>query len=152
MFEIELIICIKIDLALNKLTWLLCHKAEPNQKEKDCLLATKPFYFIFNFTLLHIGQNRLDITWHCTGAPVVCETCSRSCVLLLNDHLLHSARLPNYLISAVSMQRYSQHWSSHRTLCRNRSLFILLHVSLLFVFISRYWEMVLFKRFAHFLW
>ena len=28
MFEIDLIICIKMDLALNNLQWLICHKTE----------------------------------------------------------------------------------------------------------------------------
>ena len=31
LFEIELIICIKIDLALNNLQWLMCYKTKPNQ-------------------------------------------------------------------------------------------------------------------------
>ena len=31
MFEIELLICIKMDLALNNQQWLICHKTKPNQ-------------------------------------------------------------------------------------------------------------------------
>ena len=31
LLEIELIICIKMDLALNNLQWLICHKTKPNQ-------------------------------------------------------------------------------------------------------------------------
>ena len=31
MFEIELFVCIKMDLALNNLQWLICHKAKLNQ-------------------------------------------------------------------------------------------------------------------------
>ena len=34
LFEIELFICIKIDLALNNLQWLKCHKIKPNQENK----------------------------------------------------------------------------------------------------------------------
>ena len=30
LFEIELFICIKMDLALNNLQWLMCHKTKPN--------------------------------------------------------------------------------------------------------------------------
>ena len=31
LFEIELFICIKMDLALNNLQWLMCHKTKQNQ-------------------------------------------------------------------------------------------------------------------------
>ena len=31
LFEIELFICIKMDLALNDLQWLICYKSKPNQ-------------------------------------------------------------------------------------------------------------------------
>ena len=31
LFEIELFICIKMDLVLNNLQWLICHKIKPNQ-------------------------------------------------------------------------------------------------------------------------
>ena len=31
MFEVELIICIKMDSALNKLQWLMWHKTKANQ-------------------------------------------------------------------------------------------------------------------------
>ena len=30
LFEIELFTCIKVDLALNNLQWLICHKTKPN--------------------------------------------------------------------------------------------------------------------------
>ena len=30
MFEIELLICIKLNLALTNLQWLMCHKIKPN--------------------------------------------------------------------------------------------------------------------------
>ena len=31
LFEIELLVCIKMDLTLNNLQWFICHKNEPNQ-------------------------------------------------------------------------------------------------------------------------
>ena len=31
LFEIELFICIKMDLAINNLQWFICHKTKPNQ-------------------------------------------------------------------------------------------------------------------------
>ena len=34
LFEIELFICIKMDLTLNNLQWLICHKIKPNQTQK----------------------------------------------------------------------------------------------------------------------
>ena len=35
-FDIELIICIKLNLTLNKLQWLIFHKTQPtNQNERD---------------------------------------------------------------------------------------------------------------------
>ena len=39
MFERELFICIKMDLALNSLQWLICHKNKPNQIFCVCLLS-----------------------------------------------------------------------------------------------------------------
>ena len=53
MFEIELFICIKIDLALNNLQWLICHKTKPNQNKtkqtiyrgkETILIKTQLFY------------------------------------------------------------------------------------------------------------
>ena len=35
LFEIELFKCIKIDLALNNLEWLIYHKTKPNQTKLD---------------------------------------------------------------------------------------------------------------------
>ena len=35
MFEIELFICIKMDLELNNLQWLICHKTKPNQSKPN---------------------------------------------------------------------------------------------------------------------
>ena len=40
MFEIELFICIKMDLALNNLQWSMCHKTKPNQTKQN--RVTKP--------------------------------------------------------------------------------------------------------------
>ena len=37
-FEIELFICIKMDLALNNLQWLICHKIKPNETDKQASL------------------------------------------------------------------------------------------------------------------
>ena len=34
LFEIERFICIRMDLALNNLQWMKCHKTKPNQKLK----------------------------------------------------------------------------------------------------------------------
>ena len=37
MFKIELLICLKMDLALNNLQRLICHKIQPtNQPTNDC--------------------------------------------------------------------------------------------------------------------
>ena len=35
LFEIELFICIKKDLALNNLQWLICHRIKPNQTKPN---------------------------------------------------------------------------------------------------------------------
>ena len=35
MFEIELIICMKMDFALNKLQGLICHKNQPTNQPKE---------------------------------------------------------------------------------------------------------------------
>ena len=35
--EIELFICIKMDLELNNLQWLMCHKTQPNQTESKVI-------------------------------------------------------------------------------------------------------------------
>ena len=43
LFEIELFICIKIDLALNNLQLLICHKIKPNQ--------TKPNFITSNWVI-----------------------------------------------------------------------------------------------------
>ena len=37
LFEKELFICIKMDLALNNLQWLMCHKTKPNKTNVSCL-------------------------------------------------------------------------------------------------------------------
>ena len=39
LFEIELTICIKMDLALNKLQRLICHKSQPTTQPPFTLLA-----------------------------------------------------------------------------------------------------------------
>ena len=44
MFEIELFIWIKMDLALNNLQWLICHKTKPNQtKNLVTRISERPF-------------------------------------------------------------------------------------------------------------
>ena len=35
MFEIELFICIKMDLALDNLRWLICHKLKQTNKQTN---------------------------------------------------------------------------------------------------------------------
>ena len=59
MFEIEPFICIKMDLALNNLQWLVCHKTQPNQTKLTVLCDRKIVYDYIGlpiFTLiLHIS-------------------------------------------------------------------------------------------------
>ena len=42
LFEIELFICIKMNLALNNLKWLICHKTHTN-KQTNCHYGIKYF-------------------------------------------------------------------------------------------------------------
>ena len=45
LFEKELFMSIKMDLALNNLQWLICHKTKPNQtkpNQNDANLLTQP--------------------------------------------------------------------------------------------------------------
>ena len=46
MFEIELFICIKMDLALNNLKRLICHKNQPNKQSSSYKLQILFFLFI----------------------------------------------------------------------------------------------------------
>ena len=48
MFEIELFICIKMDLALNNLQWLICYKTKTNQTSKIRVLVCVFTFFYFH--------------------------------------------------------------------------------------------------------
>ena len=61
-FEIQLTICIKIDLVLNNLQRLICHKTQPNNHQvmsyvffNDFMIFTSKFYiFMPNFIVLSL--------------------------------------------------------------------------------------------------
>ena len=49
LFEIELFICIKMDLALNNQQWLIRHKPKPNQTSFSIVVIFFSFYIFFFF-------------------------------------------------------------------------------------------------------
>ena len=93
MFKIELFICIKIDLVLNNLQWLICHK-KPNQ--------IKPNHVV-SYSGPHLTP--LQLLGREGGAPLPYEhslvafvtLCLCDCLWLCDEPLL--LWLPTYMIS-----------------------------------------------------
>ena len=46
LFEIELFTCLKVDLGLHNLKWLICHKTKPNQTKPHQKITKKAFILL----------------------------------------------------------------------------------------------------------
>ena len=62
MFEIELFICIKMDLALNNRQWLICHKTKPNFHFFFCIWScqikiTSEQFYVTQTDTITLGQS-----------------------------------------------------------------------------------------------
>ena len=57
MFEKELFLCTKMDLALNNLQWLICNKTKPNRS------LSVSFHFTIHSTKFALAINLLFIRW-----------------------------------------------------------------------------------------
>ena len=56
LFEIELIIYVKMDLVLNNLQRLICHKIQPTKLKSQTIASEfDPHWVLFIVTLFHLG-------------------------------------------------------------------------------------------------
>ena len=66
MFEIELTICIKMDLMLTNLQRLICHKIQPIYQHIKFIFSNTFIYFYFLFSFLYLW-------WVCSALLVDCD-------------------------------------------------------------------------------
>ena len=77
MFEIELLICIKINFAFNNLQWLICHKTQPNRIKSNhkFFLSFLSYFEIVPNDEMRTTQEFYELFWTNLGDSALQKRC-----------------------------------------------------------------------------